>query len=143
MRGRSDTAANLAARAVLVDGHTQAEAMRLTGATRSTVADAVKRYSEARLEILFSFTDCMNVPRDVQSRGVDTEDATMEIELKVRRHPSGRYTLTEQNSDDKLARDCTGNLFGNQDQGAFYKAVAAKLSNLYQEGFVVKYVDRT
>ncbi len=67
----------------------------------------------------------------------------MQIELRVRRHPSGRYTLTEQNSDDKMACDCTGHLFTYDVQGTFYKAVAAKWSDLYREGFVVKYVDRT
>ncbi|MDC6127267.1 TrfB-related DNA-binding protein [Burkholderia gladioli] len=47
MRGTRESAANQAARAVLVDGCTQAEAMHATGATRSTVADAVKRYRSA------------------------------------------------------------------------------------------------
>lgn len=42
--GDSDSPANHAARAVLVDGMTQSDAMRFTGATRSTVHDAVKRY---------------------------------------------------------------------------------------------------
>lgn len=47
MRGKPDSAANQAARAVLVDGMTQADAMRQFNATRSTISDAVKRYSEA------------------------------------------------------------------------------------------------
>ena len=41
MRGSPESAANKAARLVLVDGLTQAEAVRETGATRSTVSDAV------------------------------------------------------------------------------------------------------
>nr|WP_132459973.1 TrfB-related DNA-binding protein [Paraburkholderia sp. BL8N3] len=47
LRGTPDSPANQAARAVLVDGMSQAEAMRATGATRSTVGDAVKRYRTA------------------------------------------------------------------------------------------------
>jgi transposase len=47
MRGSPESAANRAARRVLVDGISQAEAMRETGVTRSTVSDAVGRYEEA------------------------------------------------------------------------------------------------
>ncbi|WP_427047298.1 TrfB-related DNA-binding protein [Halomonas casei] len=47
MRGDSESASNRAARRVLVDGVTQAEAFRETGATRSGVSNAVRRYSEA------------------------------------------------------------------------------------------------
>lgn len=47
MRGIADSPANRAARRVLVDGITQAEAMRETGASRSTVHLTVKRYAEA------------------------------------------------------------------------------------------------
>tara|TARA_R110002124_G_scaffold128157_4_gene288550 strand:+ start:4339 stop:4590 length:252 start_codon:yes stop_codon:yes gene_type:complete len=47
MRGSPESAANKAARLVLVDGLTQAEAVRETGATRSTVSDAVGRYQDA------------------------------------------------------------------------------------------------
>ena len=47
LRGTPASAANQAARAVLVDGMSQADAMRMTGATRSTVGDAVKRYRAA------------------------------------------------------------------------------------------------
>lgn len=47
MRGSPDSPANRAARRVLVDGITQADAVRETGATRSTVSDAVTRYEEA------------------------------------------------------------------------------------------------
>ena len=47
MRGDLQSASNLAARRVLVDGVTQAEAFRETGATRSGVSNAVRRYSEA------------------------------------------------------------------------------------------------
>lgn len=47
MRGKPDSPANKAARAVLVAGITQADAMRQFGVTRSTVGDAVRRYAEA------------------------------------------------------------------------------------------------
>ncbi len=47
MRGDPESAANQAARAVLVEGCTQAEAHHATGASRSTVNDAVKRYQTA------------------------------------------------------------------------------------------------
>jgi hypothetical protein len=47
MRGDSESASNRAARRVLVDGITQAEAFRETGATRSGVSNAVRRYLEA------------------------------------------------------------------------------------------------
>lgn len=47
MRGQLDSAANKAARRVLVDGISQADAMRETGASRSTVSLTVQRYLEA------------------------------------------------------------------------------------------------
>lgn len=47
MRGDAESAGNRAARRVLVDGVSQAEAMRETGASRSTVHLSVKRYAEA------------------------------------------------------------------------------------------------
>lgn len=47
MRGDAGSAGNRAARRVLVDGKPQAEAMRETGASRSTVHLTVKRYAEA------------------------------------------------------------------------------------------------
>lgn len=55
MRGSPQSAGNRAARRVLVDGVTQAEAMRETGATRSTVGDAVARYREAHRDICEAF----------------------------------------------------------------------------------------
>ncbi|KAA3532543.1 hypothetical protein FOM00_28125 [Pseudomonas sp. ST1] len=47
MRGEAGSAGNRAARRVLVDGKQQAEAMRETGASRSTVHLTVKRYADA------------------------------------------------------------------------------------------------
>ncbi len=46
-QGDPKSAANRAAKRVLVDGISQAEAVRETGATRSTVCDAVKRWADA------------------------------------------------------------------------------------------------
>lgn len=47
MRGDLATAANIGAHLVLVKGFVQADAMRETGVTRSTIGDAVKRYKSA------------------------------------------------------------------------------------------------
>ncbi|MCQ9390984.1 MULTISPECIES: transcriptional regulator KorA [Pseudomonas syringae group] len=47
MRGIPTSPANRAARRVLVDGITQADAMRETGVTRATVNQAVTRYADA------------------------------------------------------------------------------------------------
>ncbi|MFA4834442.1 MAG: hypothetical protein WC749_00020 [Dehalococcoidia bacterium] len=47
MRGNPESAANKAARRVLVDRWTQADAHHETQATRQTVSDAVKKYTEA------------------------------------------------------------------------------------------------
>lgn len=47
MRGNTESPANRAARLVLVDGVYQADAMRETGASRTTVHLTVKRYTEA------------------------------------------------------------------------------------------------
>lgn len=55
MRGDPQSAANRAARAVLVHGMRPADAMRTTGAKRSTVSDAVKRYGEAHADICSAY----------------------------------------------------------------------------------------
>ncbi|MDU4254565.1 TrfB-related DNA-binding protein [Pseudomonas sp.] len=47
MRGDTESAGNRAARRVLVDSITQAEAMRETDVTRAAVSNAVRRYTEA------------------------------------------------------------------------------------------------
>ena len=47
MRGKAESPACIAARRVLVDGLSQADVMRETGASRSTVHLTVKRYAEA------------------------------------------------------------------------------------------------
>lgn len=47
MRGNPETAANQAARLVLVECLSQADAMRATGTSRTTVSISVKRYLEA------------------------------------------------------------------------------------------------
>lgn len=55
LRGSPESAANRAARRVLVEGLPQAEAMRETGATRSAVSDAVTRYRNAYQSICSAF----------------------------------------------------------------------------------------
>ena len=55
MRVSTESAANRAARRVLVDGISQADAVRETGATRSTVSDAVSRYGDAYQEVCAVF----------------------------------------------------------------------------------------
>lgn len=49
MRGDPESAGNRAAKLVLVlvEGLKQADAMRATGATRATISNAVRRYSES------------------------------------------------------------------------------------------------
>lgn len=47
MRGIPDSPANRAARRVLVDGISQAEAKQETSVTRATISNAVRRYKEA------------------------------------------------------------------------------------------------
>ena len=47
MRGKLSSPANLAARRVLVDDISQADAMRETNVARGTVCNAVKRYNDA------------------------------------------------------------------------------------------------
>lgn len=67
----------------------------------------------------------------------------MQIELKVSAHPSGRLTLTERTQMDMMPHDCGGPLFANDDAGAFYKAVAAKLHMLHKAGHDVTYEDKS
>lgn len=55
MRGDPESNRNRAARRVLVDGIKQSEAMRETGATRASVSDAVRRYTQAAEQIAEAF----------------------------------------------------------------------------------------
>lgn len=50
-RGRAMSPANQAARLVLVDGKTQQEAKACTGATQSTISDAVRRWREVDQQV--------------------------------------------------------------------------------------------
>ena len=144
LRGQQDTPANRAARAVLVDGHSQALAARVMGATRSTVADAVKRYSDAAEQVRTAFCLDMYASRSVQfnpSLTSGKQETQMKVKLKVCKHPSGRLTLTEQSETDHMAKDCTGVLFGSTDHLTFYKAVAKKIVQLNADGFCISYDD--
>lgn len=67
----------------------------------------------------------------------------MQIELKVDGHPSGRMTLKRRNQNDMGFQDYPpgGPLFGNDDAGKFYRAVAQELANLTSQGHDVQYHD--
>lgn len=66
----------------------------------------------------------------------------MQIELKVSKHPSGRFTLMQRNQNDMSFSDVQEPaLFGNDDSGQFYKAVAARLARLHAEGHDINYED--
>ncbi|MFC1337318.1 MAG: hypothetical protein G8D89_20915 [gamma proteobacterium symbiont of Clathrolucina costata] len=67
----------------------------------------------------------------------------MKVELKVNKHPSGRYTLTEKTESENMPHDCKGDLLGNLDAGSFYRAVANKLYELSRSGDLVVYIDTT
>lgn len=57
IRGDATTASSLAARLVLVEGSSQADAMRATGASRNSTYNAVHRYQAAYELICEHFTD--------------------------------------------------------------------------------------
>jgi len=57
MRGNTESPASRAARLVLVDGVSQADAMREAGASRTTVHLTVKRYTEAYKLIKLAFME--------------------------------------------------------------------------------------
>ena len=66
----------------------------------------------------------------------------MQIQLKVSRHPSGRYTLMKREQNEMMFSDVqTPELLGNADMGKFYKAVASFLAGLCGEGHDVSYED--
>ena len=65
----------------------------------------------------------------------------MLIELKVSRHPSGKFTLMRKNEGERMFRDCDGPLHINADAAEFYRAVAQTLHELHREGHNVSYVD--
>lgn len=62
------------------------------------------------------------------------------IELRVRYHQSGRYTLTEKRGSE-MPTDLTGPLFGNTDKAEFYRAVARKIAEIATTGARVTYED--
>lgn len=65
----------------------------------------------------------------------------MQIEFKVDHHPSGRFTLKMREQNSMTFSDCKGQLFGNADAGAFYKAVAQKLYEHHSKGDEIVYHD--
>lgn len=65
----------------------------------------------------------------------------MQIELKVHRAPTGRYTLMMRKQNEMQYSDCVGELRSNADTGSFYKAVALTLHTLHINGDEVNYRD--
>ena len=65
------------------------------------------------------------------------------VKLVVSMHPSGNLTLTEQMLSDRMPKDCQGNLFANNNDAEFYKAVAQKLADLHKVGVSFIYQDLT
>lgn len=72
----------------------------------------------------------------------DREKSTMQIQLKVRKHDSGRLTLMERTQTEMTPHDCHEHgLLGNNDAAEFYRAVAVKLHALHKAGHEVIYDD--
>lgn len=73
---------------------------------------------------------------------LDPQEDIMNVEITVRHHPSGNYTLTERSGGEKLATDVqTPGLFMNPDATSFYKAVAARLAAHHAGGRSFTYRD--
>lgn len=69
MRGKPDAPGNQAARLVLIQGKSQTEAARMTGASQSNVSMAVQRYSEAYQLVCLAFIPTLGVPVKNSPRG--------------------------------------------------------------------------
>jgi hypothetical protein len=59
------------------------------------------------------------------------------VELRISRHPSGRYTLKQRRSGKTLYEDLRGSLLGNQDKAEFNCAVSRLIDDLMKSGKVV------
>lgn len=90
-----NSAGNIAARAVLVEGVRQAEAMRSTGISRSAVCNAVKRFREADTLIRSAYK--IEVRRD-------GETVSKEPLWTVVRYPNGTWRCVEHLNN----QDCVG-----------------------------------
>ena len=66
MRGDPNSPANKAARRVLVDLWTQAAAHKETKATRQTISDAVKKYTEAFNAVSIAWAPKKRAPKATQ-----------------------------------------------------------------------------
>ncbi|MFD2265403.1 hypothetical protein ACFSM5_21045 [Lacibacterium aquatile] len=63
------------------------------------------------------------------------------VELKVRKHPSGRFYLLEKSAGQKAFSDVTSDgLFGADDPAKFYKAFGRRLASLSEKGTRVSLV---
>jgi hypothetical protein len=65
----------------------------------------------------------------------------MNVSFKVDYHNGGRRTLKTKTGEDITWRDCKGPLFGNDDAGAFYRAVAQLLYEHHTNGDEIDYRD--
>jgi hypothetical protein len=66
----------------------------------------------------------------------------MQVTFKVDYHNgTGRRTLKIRTQNEMTFRDCDGALRGNDDDGLFYRAVAALLHEHHVAGNIVDYID--
>jgi hypothetical protein len=66
----------------------------------------------------------------------------MQVTMKVDYHNgTGRRTLKIRTQNEMMFSDCKGALFSNDDDGLFYRAVAALLHKHHVAGDIVDYID--
>lgn len=63
------------------------------------------------------------------------------IEYRVDYHPSGKRTLKWRKEGEQMFTDCQGDLFANNDQASFYRAVAKVLGDGGNKGETFTYRD--
>lgn len=153
LRGNPESPATMAARLVLVDGSKQSQAAKQTGASPSNVHDAVERYRQAHRQILevYDSEDCNYLPRGVvygdearNPAASNTRTNTMNVQLQVDWHPSGRRTLKERSDGARMWSDCRSpGLFGNLEPQPFYLHVQQYIDTLLAKGAVVEFTDCT
>lgn len=85
MRGIPESAANRAARRVLVDGMPQTDARQETGATRSTVSDAVARYEEADRLIRDAYRVELNGKLELECTSLEAYNELVKTTLEEKR----------------------------------------------------------
>jgi hypothetical protein len=65
----------------------------------------------------------------------------MHIDFEVRIQSGGIHTLSQREPAKSLGVDCGGDLAGNSNAAAFYKAVAAILAKTHADGNTFTYHD--